>query len=85
VALRRAVDEQTGRAIGPARYLIDANTGEYVIAVSDLNEAARRHVGSSIPRGWLPGRMDAMGWRRVTLDGHALPGRDGRSGATRTD
>ncbi len=79
-ALRRPVDDHSGRQFGPPRYLIDSNTGEYVIAVSDLIEAARRHTGSSLPRGWLAGRMDALGWKRITIEGHALPGRDGRSG-----
>jgi hypothetical protein len=80
VALRRALDG-TGRSIGPARYLIDANTGEMVIAVSDLQDGARRHIGSSIPHGWLDARMETAGWRRVDIDGHELPGRAGRRGA----
>jgi hypothetical protein len=80
MALRRPLDEFSGRASGPPRFLIDSNTGELVIAVSDLQDAARRHIGSSLPRGWLDGRMDALGWQRVKLDGHALPGRDGRRG-----
>lgn len=80
VALRRAADELTGRKVGPCRYLIDANTGELVIAVSDLQEAARRHVGSSLPHGWVDGRMATLGWARITLDGHEQSGRSGRSG-----
>jgi hypothetical protein len=80
VALRRELDEMTGRQIGPARYLIDESTGEMVIAVSDLQEAARRHVGSSLPRGWLDARLKALEWQRITIDGHALPGRAGRQG-----
>jgi hypothetical protein len=62
------------------RFLLDRNTGECVIAVMDLAEAARRQLGSSIPRGWLEARMDAIGWTRVTIDGRALPGRHGRKG-----
>jgi hypothetical protein len=80
MALRREVDQVTGRAIGPDRYFIDANTGEYVIAVSDLAEAARRHVGSSLPRGWLDARIEDLGWARITLQGYGQPGRDGRKG-----
>ncbi len=80
MALRREVDQATGRPIGPARYFIDVNTGEYVIAVSDLAEAARRHVGSSLPRGWLDARMEDLGWARITLQGYGQPGRDGRKG-----
>jgi hypothetical protein len=51
-----------------------------VIAVSDLAEAARRHTGSGLTRGWLEARMDALGWKRITLDGHLESGRDGRKG-----
>jgi hypothetical protein len=80
VALRRAVDEITGRPAGPARYLIDANTGELVIAVSDLQDAARRHTGSSLAHGWLDGRMESLDWRRLPLSGYGMPGRDGRKG-----
>ncbi len=93
VALRRAVDEITGRKIGVPRYLIDAgkldpDTGElieheepvYVIAVSDAHEIARRHIGSSLARGWLDARMESLGWERLTLDGHGQPGRAGRQG-----
>ena len=49
IALRRVADDTTGR-LGGARYLIDSNTGELVIGVADLQEAARRHTGSSQPR-----------------------------------
>lgn len=80
VALRRDLDEDTGRPVGPAKYLIDADTGELVIRVSDLQAAARAHKGSSLEHGWLNGRMEHIGWSRCTLDGHALPGRDGRRG-----
>jgi hypothetical protein len=77
-ALRRRSDEHSGRPIGPPHYLIDSETGEFVIAVGDLADAARRHIGSSLPRGWLDGRMDMLGWRRVSLQGFGLPGRTGR-------
>jgi hypothetical protein len=60
------------------RYLVDANTGELVIRVSDLAEVARRHVGGSLPRGWLDARLSAIGFQRVTLDGRAVDGRSGR-------
>ena len=80
VSLRRDEDRITGHRHGPARYLIDANTGELVIAVSDLQEAARRHEGSSLPRGWLDARMEAMDWERITLASYGLPSRNGRTG-----
>jgi hypothetical protein len=80
VSLRREIDQPTGRPVGQARYGRDSYTGELLIAVSDLADAARRHVGSSLPHGWLDARMGALGWKRVVLDGHALPGRDGRKG-----
>jgi hypothetical protein len=77
-ALQRDVDDLSGRPLGPARFLIDSDTGELVIRVSDLQAAARRHVGSSLPRGWLDGRLDSLGWERRTLDGRAVDGRAGR-------
>jgi hypothetical protein len=49
-----------------------------VIAVSNLQDAARRHVGSSLPHGWVDARMEAIGWERITLDGYDQSGRDGR-------
>ena len=78
--LQRDLDPTTGRLLGAPRYLIDANTGELVIRAGDLAEAGRRHVGSSLPHGWLDARMDNLGWTRVALDGHAVRGRDGRQG-----
>lgn len=80
LALRRDADPISGRQWGAPQYLIDTHTAELVIAVSDLQDAARRHVGSSLPRGWLDARMQALGWERITLDGHAEPGRHGRQG-----
>lgn len=70
---------QDGHADPYPRYLRDSQTGEIVIAVGDLADTARRHVGSSLPRGWLDARMEGLGWQRVRLDGHAEPGRAGRS------
>jgi Bifunctional DNA primase/polymerase, N-terminal/Primase C terminal 1 (PriCT-1) len=81
VALRREVDEITGHHVGPPRYVVDEQTRELVIAVSDLADAARRHVGSTVPRGWLDARMETLGWRRIRLDGHAVPRQAGRVGA----
>ncbi len=80
IALRREIDQTYGRPVGPMRYARDANTGELLIAVGDLADAARRHVGSSLERGWLDARMEALHWQRITLDGHVRPGRDGRKG-----
>jgi hypothetical protein len=51
-----------------------------VIRVSDLAEAARRHTGTSLARGWLDARMENLGWGRSCVDVHALPGRSGRTG-----
>lgn len=58
--------------------LVDRNTGEYVVRVGDLAEAARRYLGASIPHGLLDGRMGALGWTRKSLGAHSEPGRDGR-------
>jgi len=79
-ALQRAVDETTGRPVGPARYILDANTGELVIRVLDLGLTARQYVGGSLARGWLDARMQNLGWtpgpaRRARA---ARPGRQGR-------
>ena len=85
-ALRTPIDEQTGRPIGQPRYLIDANTGEFVIRVGDLVPVARARYGGSVPHGWLDGRIGALGWTRVQVQGFAIPGRDGRKGPhLRTD
>ncbi len=77
-ALRRELDDHTGRPVGPARYLIDRDTGALVIRVSDLQAAARSHIGSSLPRGWLDARMAGLVWERLTLEGRAVDGRAGR-------
>jgi hypothetical protein len=77
-AMQRPLDDVSGRALGPPRYLIDANTGELVIRASDLQAAARLHVGASLERGWLDARLDALAFERLTLDGRAVAGRAGR-------
>lgn len=79
-ALRPELDTHSGRAIGPSCYLIDDSTGELVIRVSDLQEAARRHVGASLPHGWVDARIDNLGWARAHLQGYAHAGREGRKG-----
>lgn len=63
---------------GPAHYLLDEHSDEYVIGVGDLHHTARRVTGTSHPHGWLDGRIDDIGGTRVTLQGWARPGRDGR-------
>lgn len=78
VALRR--DE-----FGHPRYARDANTGEYLIAVNELQDAARRYIGSSRPHGWLDGRMEAFGWRRVTVSGYDKAPDGGRGKHARID
>ena len=72
-----ALQQPPGAYGEPARYLLDSDTGEFVVRVRDLGASARRQFGS-LPRGWLDARMRDIGWRRVLLDGHALPGREGR-------
>jgi hypothetical protein len=81
LALQRDLDDLSGLPRGPVRYLRDTNTGEMVIRVGDLQAAARSHIGSSLPRGWLDARMRALGWDRCSLDGHAVDGRAGRHSA----
>jgi len=78
-ALQRDLDSLSGRLIGAPKFLIDSNTGELVIRASDLADAGRRHVGSSLARGWLDARMDNLGWTRGRLAGYAEPGRAGRA------
>jgi hypothetical protein len=51
-----------------------------VIRVSDLQLVARRYTGSSLERGWLDGRMDDLGWARVTVQGYDEQGLEGRRG-----
>lgn len=80
VALQRDVDEQTGRPTGPARYLVDKNTGEIAARVQDLTESFRRQLGSGLARGFVDGRMAGLGWTRAQIAGYGLPGRAGRKG-----
>ncbi len=70
-----------GESIGyrEPRYLIDVETGELVIQVAALQEAARRHIGSSLRHGWLDALMQDYGWQRIELQAHAGSGRDGRT------
>jgi hypothetical protein len=78
-ALRRTLNEEARQPTSPPRYLIDANTGELVIPLDELQTVARGHVGS-LSKGWLDARMENLGWQRVTLDGHGIPGENGRQG-----
>ena len=75
-----AAEAMRSTIMAPPRYLIDENTGELVVRVSDLQDAARKHVGSSLPHGWLDARMEQLGWTRAQLQGYAQSGRDGRKG-----
>ena len=77
--LQRDIEPLSGFVTGPPRYLIDSSTGELVIRVSDLHEAARRYIGGSLARGWVDARMQNLGWSRVRLQGYGLSGREGRS------
>ena len=70
VLLRPMLDDR-GNPIRQ-RYLIDLDTGEYVIRVSDLTRIARQVIGGSVHHGWLDGRMDALGWERRRLEGWGL-------------
>lgn len=81
-APRYLIDELTGPRVDEAtgELIAQDEPVEYVIAVSELAEAARRHVGGSVPRGWLDARMECLGWRRIQLQGYGRPGRAGRQG-----
>jgi hypothetical protein len=81
MALRREVDEFTGRPRGTPRYLVDTNIGELVVPVGELQAVARQYLGVPMPNGWLDARMEAIGWVRVQLDGRELGGREGRHSA----
>lgn len=72
IALRRVVDPTVGGRPA-ARYLVDENTGELVVAAGELQDAARRYAGSSFPHGWLDARMKTLEWVRITLEGRGLP------------
>jgi hypothetical protein len=69
--------QRTSGEFEAARYLVDSDTGELVLRVSDLAGTARRQFGS-LPRGWLDARMRGIGWQRLELRGFGLPGRQGR-------
>lgn len=77
-ALVRGTDELTGRSVLRPPYLIDSSTGELVVAVSELNEIARRYLGSSVRMGWLQSAIEALGWSRITLEGWEQPGMQDR-------
>lgn len=79
-ALQRDSGGPGGRPHDAPNYLLDANTGEIVISVSDLSASARQQRGSSLQHGWLDARMQNLGWARITLDGRELSGRAGRRG-----
>ncbi len=62
-------------------YLIDSNTGELVIRVSDMREAARTYSGDQLTRGWLDSHMARIGFKRARVQGYAEPGTAGRKGS----
>lgn len=73
---------------GISAHVVDLESGEYVVRVSDLQHVARQLVGGSVAYGWLDARMEALGWERVRLDGHTLDrggarGQHGRADAYR--
>jgi hypothetical protein len=70
-AMRRDLDGVTGRPIGPARYLIDAETDELVIPVGELQTTAREQTGTSLPHGWLDARIESIGWIRLLVQSYA--------------
>lgn len=61
-------------------YLIDSQTDEIVVRVSDMRNAARTYVGGQIGHGWLDSHMARIGWERAVVQGYAEPGRAGRKG-----
>jgi len=61
------------------RYLVDRDTGEYVVRVSDMAYAARRHTGNTMPSDVLDARIAEYGWERVQLRGWEKSGRAGRA------
>jgi hypothetical protein len=78
-ALERPIGND-GQPTERPRCLVDRNTGEYIAGVSDMQEVARKQVGS-LSRNWLDARMAALGWKRKTLQGHRENGRAGKLGA----
>jgi hypothetical protein len=81
-ALCRDVDPTTNKWYGPPHYLIDSETGELIIGLRDLEDAARG-MRTSVPHGWVTGRMQSLGWKRIVLDAHEMSGRTGRRGPHR--
>ncbi len=61
-------------------YLIDSHTGEIVVRVSDMREAARLFGGNQLTHGWLDSHMARIGWARAKVQGYAETGRAGRKG-----
>jgi hypothetical protein len=78
-ALSRPLDD-FGRPTDRPRCVVDPDTDELLIRASDLAVAARTFEGTSLRRGELQALIAENGWRRVTIDGHALPGGAGRRG-----
>ncbi len=79
--LRREVHGETEYERTVQRtYLIDSNTGEYVVRVSDMREAARLYGGGQLTHGWLDSHMARIGWTRAKVQGYAESGRAGRKG-----
>jgi hypothetical protein len=78
----RPTEDNYGRP-NKSRYLVDADSGEFVVRVSDLLTLTRRLIGGSLAHGALDAWMDAFGWERRTLEGHSLPERPGDRGRHR--
>lgn len=64
-------------------YLVDQDTDELVVRVSDLGRVARSVVGGSLAHGWLDARMERLGWVRRDLQGFTLTGAHKRIGVYR--
>jgi hypothetical protein len=65
---------------GWPRYLVDSNTGEFVVRASDVTHAVRALKGTGLRHGEVVDLMGAVGWAKIDIDGHQLPGREGRRG-----
>lgn len=76
--LPRQIDERTGRYSDRPRYLIEKGTGEIVVAASELQAIARKHLGATMSHGWLDAMLEGIGWEKVTIDAREVPGRKGR-------
>jgi hypothetical protein len=66
---------------GVTAYVVDTDTGELVVRVSDLQQIARHITGGSVAYGWLDARMEALNWTRVRLDGHTASESPDKQGA----